>query len=298
MNLRRVEWSVESRERSMKNSIVKTVIVAVACLLVSVLGHAQVTVKVDNVECLPIGENAVVWAEVDGNLPDSTVHLNFRRLHDMVEDFYYVQMVPAGQGRYWGVMPKAEDRTLDRHELEEEVDAQWAAWWRAKEVRDDRDPNQDLDQELIRERASQGRHVTRHWLEEMDDRTFEDWLETLENEPAEYFVAVHDAQGKKIARSRTRVTEVTNECEVVLTPQQQGEAQNLVVGETAYWQENEGVFHWMCDGVVTRIDPVRIKRADAICRTCFPCEPLFPVKPIKTEGIVTEKPAYRVSPNK
>jgi hypothetical protein len=282
----------------MKKSNVPVVIVAVACLFMSAVGQAQVTVTVENVECLPIGENAVVWAEVDNNLPDTTVLLSFRRLHDMVEDFYYVQMTAAGQGRYWGVMPKAEDRALDRHELEEEVDAKWAAWWRAKEVRDDRDPNQDLDQELIKERASHGRRETRHWLDEMDDKTFEDWLEFLENEPAEYFVAVHDADGKRIARSRTRVTEVTNECEVVLSPQQQGEAQNLVVGETAYWQENEGVFHWLCDGVVTRIDPARMKRADAICRTCFPCEPLFPVKPIQTEEVVTEAPAYRVSPDK
>jgi hypothetical protein len=275
-----------------------TAIVAALWLLLPATVPGQVSVVAENVECVPIGGNAVVWATVTNGQPDTTVRLHFRRLHNLVEDFYYVQMMPDGNGRYWGVMPKAEDRTLDRHELAEEVETRWAAWWRAKDVADDRDPNDDLDQEVIRERASKGRGESRHWLSEMNDTIFENWLENLENEPAEYFISVHDAQGKRLGRSRTRVTEVRSDCEVVLTPAQMGEAQNLQVGETAFWQQDESVFHWLCDGVVTRIDPDEVKRADAICRTCFPCEPLFPVKPIRGEEVITETPRYRVSPSK
>jgi len=284
-----------------ESSMVKgttTAIVVALWLLLPVTVSGQVSVVAENVECIPIGGNAVVWATVTNGQPDATVRLHFRRLHNLVEDFYYVQMIPDGNGRYWGVMPKAEDRTLDRHELAEEVETRWAAWWRAKEVADDRDPNDDLDQEVIRERASRGRSESRHWLAEMNDTIFESWLENLENEPAEYFISVHDAQGNRLGRSRTRVTEVRNDCEVVLTAAQMGEAQNLQVGETATWQQDESVFHWLCDGVVTRIDPDEVKRADAICRTCFPCEPLFPVKPIRGQEVITETPRYRVSPSK
>lgn len=272
-------------------------VVATLGLLLPVPGSAQPVVTVENVECVPIGGNAVIWATVNNGVPETTVRLHFRRLHDLVEDFYWVQMTADGNGRYWGVTPKTEDQTLDRHELAEEVETKWAAWWRAKEVADDRDPNDDLDQEVIKERASRGRHEERHWLSEMNDTIFENWLENLENEPVEYFVAVHDAHGNRLGGSRIRVTEVRDDCEVIMTPAQEGETHNLVVGETAHWQQDESVFHWLCDGVVTRVAPEEVKRADVICRTCFPCEPLFPTKPIRGE-VLSEKPSYRVSPSK
>ncbi len=255
-----------------------------ASIISAFLGSAEIqaqgslTVAAEPVECLPIEDNGVAWARVENNLPDTTVRLNFRRLHDAVEDLYYVHMNPDGPGRYWGVFPKAEDRVLDRHDLietREEIqdEHRWAAWWKAKELAEDRDPNDpedeaELDDDYLRERASLGKKIPRDWLGEMDDETFQNWLEQLENEPAEYFVSVHDTEGNQLARSETRVTEVRENCRLDLTPQERGEAENLTVGETAHWQRDEEVFHWLCAGIVTRIDPTQVLRGDGICRAC------------------------------
>ncbi|MEM1207087.1 MAG: hypothetical protein AAGN66_27885 [Acidobacteriota bacterium] len=233
----------------------------------------SVQVEAEQVECLPIGENAVAWATVEDNIPDTQVRMYFRRMHDTVEDLYWVSMVPAGNGRYWGLFPKAEDREVQRHALEEERreaedDYAWAQWWRDKDASDHRNPTDTLDQDLIRERASQGKLESRDWLAEMDDATFQRWLEQLENEPSEYFVSVHDYQGNRLARSKTQVAEVRDNCRVDLTAEQLGEAENLTVGETAYWQRDEQLFHWLCDGIVSRVDPNRVKRGDGICRAC------------------------------
>lgn len=243
-----------------------------------VSAQGAISVTAEDVECLPIEDNGVAWARVENNVPDTTVRLNFRRMHDAVEDLYYVHMRPGGPGRYWGVFPKAEDRVLDRHDLietREEVQEEyrWAAWWKEKEVTEDRDPNDpqdeaELDDDLLRERASLGKKIPRDWLGAMDEETFQSWLEQLENEPAEYYVSVHDAQGRQLARSPTRVTEVRQNCRVDLTPQERGEAENLTVGETAHWQRDEEVFHWLCAGIVTRIDPTYVLRGDGICRAC------------------------------
>ncbi len=253
-------------------------IFATALVLVPAVAGAQLSVEAEDVECLPIEDNGVGWARVANNVPDTTVRLNFRRMHDAVEDLYYVHMNPAGQGRYWGVFPKAEDRVLDRHDLietREEIQEEykWASWWRAKEASEDRDPNDpedeaELDDDLLRERASLGKKLPRDWLAEMDDPTFQSWLEQLENEPAEYFTSVHDAEGRQLARSLTRVTEVRRDCRVDLSEQERGEAENLTVGETAHWQRDEQVFHWLCPGIVSRIDPINVLRGDGVCRAC------------------------------
>ena len=225
------------------------------------------------VECLPIGENAVAWANISNNQPDTQTRLYFRRLNDSVEDLYWVRMQPAGNGRYWGVFPKTEDVALKRFDIVEQRqnlqrENSWAGWWRAKDASDDRNPNKDLDQNLIRERASQGKLERRDWIDEMDDRKFQSWLEGLENEPAEYFVAVHDFKGQRLAKSPTRAAEVRKNCRVELTPEQRGEADNLVVGETAYWQRDQSVFHWLCDGISSRVDPTNVVRGDGVCRAC------------------------------
>lgn len=243
-------------------------------LVTPALAQGQTTrVEAEQVSCLPIGENGLAWAAVENNIPDASVRLYFRRMHDSVEDLYWVRMHPNGDGRYWGIFPKAEDRALQRYDLEEardeaRQDVSWAAWWREKDRSDDRNPNSDLDQDLIRERASQGKAETRHWLAEMDDDAFQDWLEQLENEPTEYFTAVHDYQGRRLAQSQVKVAEVRDNCRVDLTEEQLGEANNLTVGETAYWQRDEALFHWLCDGIVSRLDPSNVKRGDGICRAC------------------------------
>ncbi|MEM1176815.1 MAG: hypothetical protein AAGM22_00595 [Acidobacteriota bacterium] len=246
---------------------------ALAACAPALFAQSSIQVDTDPVDCLPIGENGAAYATVDNNVADTTVRLNFRRMHDTVEDLYWVGMNPAGQGRYWGVMPKAEDRPVQRHDVIErreniQAETSWAEWWRQKDSSDHRDPNSELDTDLIRERASQGKQVERDWLGEMDDDTFQRWLEQLENEPAEYFTSVHDYNGDEIARSRTRVTEVKSNCRVDLTPEQLGEAENLTVGETAYWQRDESIFHWLCDGIVSRVDPTNVLRGDGICRAC------------------------------
>ena len=230
------------------------------------------TVSVDQAECLPIEENGLVTASVTNQPGGSEVRVYFRRLHEEVEDFYYVVARPEGPGRYWAVLPEAEDEELEARQFERDLDNDpgddWAEWWREKVATEDRDPNDDLDQDLIRERASQGRSERRDWMEALDDAALQQWLETLENEPTEYFATVHDMEGNRIARSDMKVAEVRSSCDIELTEQQIGESENLTVGETAEWAKGEEIFHWLCDGVVTRIDPLRVLRADERCRAC------------------------------
>lgn len=255
-------------------------IVAAVAALTAVVCGAQAaeapSVAVDPMECVPVGGNGVVTATVSGNLPETTVRLYFRRLHDVVEDLYFVTMHAEGDGRFWGVMPKAEKRRLNRHEIEEEraeAGYQQAEWWRIKERSDHRNPNRDLDDDEIRERASLGKAEDRSWMSVMTDDEFESWLNRLEYEPVEYFVAVVAADGEVLAKSPMQAGEVrsADRCEVELTPEQAGEAANLIVGETAPWQQNKPVFHWLCAGVIARVDPSGVKRADAACRQCVPC---------------------------
>lgn len=262
-----------SAQRPFIQSILPVAILVIATI--PGLANAQGDIKViaEDIECLPIEDNGIGYARVENNIPDTTVRLNFRRMHDTVEDLYWVAMRPEGNGRYWGIFPKAEDRVLDRHDLEERRDEyrdeySWAQWWREKQSSDHRDPNGDLDDDLIRERASLGKHVSRDWFDEMDDETFENWLEQLENEPAEYFTSVHDSEGNQLDKSKTKVVEVRENCRQDLTPKQRGEAENLTVAESAHWQRDEEVFHWLCAGIVTRLNPLGIKRADEVCRAC------------------------------
>ncbi len=263
-------------------SLVGMVVAVILGMAVPTVSAQGLSVAGDGVACIPIEDNAVAWATVKNNVPDSVTRLYFRRLHDVVEDFYWVRMRPAGDGRYWGLFPKAEDRVLDRHDLEEDreevnwdeddedSDHRWAEWWRFKDTSDHRDPNGSLDDDLIRERASIGKLYRRDWIYKMNDEAFEDWLDQLVNEPAEYFVAVVDADGRLLAKTDVMVTEVRDpdDCEVEFTEQQDGERHNLTIGELGDWQRDKEVFHWLCAGVVTRVDPYNVKRADDVCRAC------------------------------
>ncbi len=241
--------------------------------LASSLNAQAPTVSVDQAECLPIEENGLVTTSVTHQPGGSEVRVYFRRLHEEVEDFYYVVARPAGPESYWAVLPEAEDEELEPRQFERDgndaPEDGWAEWWREKVSTDDRDPNDDLDEDIIRERASRGRSERRDWMEALDDAALQEWLETLENEPTEYFATIHDMEGNRIARSDMKVAEVRESCEIELTEQQAGEAENLTVGETAEWEKGERVFHWLCDGVVTRIDPFRVLRSDGRCRACI-----------------------------
>ncbi len=229
-------------------------------------------ISVGPLACLPQKGNGVVTATVSPEVPGATVRLFFRRLNIEVEDFYYVQMEPVGAGQYWGVFPVPDGSNIDKKELKSDGDPPpqpWAAWWKAKEASDDRDPNGDLDKKVIQERASLGKKEKRAWMAAKSDAELQTWLEAQRSEPAEFFVAVYDVNGQRVAASDMRVADVQGECRVSLTPQQQGMARNMTVGETGGWQKGIQPFHWQCDGIVTRIDPVRVRRADETCRACI-----------------------------
>ena len=232
-------------------------------------------VTVGDIECLPLEGNAVATASVTP--PDgaaSTVRLYFSRVHNEVEDFYYVEMRAAGGGNYWAVLPDPDDSTLVRKLLKKDngqpkTGYEWAEWWKRKESSQDRDPNNDLDKKVIQEQASVGKQEPRAWIRNRSDADLQRWLDAQQYEPAQYYAAAFDGQSRLLSKSEVKVAPVTKQCRVALTPQQAGYAENLTVGETANWQRGERVFHWECDGIVTRIDPALVPRADGTCRACI-----------------------------
>lgn len=255
----------------MRASIAATALAA--ALILPAVAQAQTQVSVEPLTCIPVKEHAAVTARVSGEPGGSTVRLYFRRLHQEVEDLYYVEMTASGGGDYWTVLPSPADEDLENEELadpqtEEQRRNERAAWWLAKETSENRDPNDDLNQEIIEERASEGKQQQRDWMRGMPLPDLESWIEDQELEPAEYFVTVVDANGREIARSKMRAVPVTDDCEVKLDRRELGQAMNLVVGETAPWQEGRPVFHWLCDGIVSRIDVDGILRIDERCRAC------------------------------
>jgi len=248
---------------------------AAMLLLASSAAVAQtpgIGIEIEEPQCIPQSGNGVVYATILPEVPGSNVRLFFRRMNLEVEDFYYTEMEPIGGGRYWGVFPVPEKSKFPKKDLkrtETPPPDPWAAWWKAKEASDDRDPNDDLSKETIRQKAQEGKTEGRDWMQPLTDDQFQQWLEQQDTEPAEYFVAVYDSQGDRTAVSNMNVVPVTKDCKVQLSPQQDGLAQNLIVGETATWQKDESVFHWKCTGVVSRYDPYRILRADNSCRACI-----------------------------
>jgi len=212
-----------------------------------------------------------VTAQIDP-APSSDVHVRvyFRRMSKEVEDFYNIEMEPSGNGNFWAVLPQPEKTKLDKKKLDNAQNPNdlWAQWWKAKEGSDARDPNNDLDKNVIRERASLGKLEKRDWMAAETDPALEQFLDNLEYEPAEYYIALIDANGNELARSPQQVVVVRTDCRAALTPQQQGFAMNLTVGETARWQAGKPVFHWECTGIVTRRDPQDVLRADDACRAC------------------------------
>ena len=136
-------------------------------------------------------------------------------------------------------------------------------------------------------------------MNQLADNDLQNWLESIrdQNEPAEYYVAVIDSYGKVVAKSATHAVPVRRDCQVRLNAVEVGEARNLTVGETRPWEEGEPVFHWLCEGVVTRIDDAGILRADEICRACvvvWAGKPDFLVPVVSVLGVstilVTEAP--------
>ena len=221
-------------------------------------------------------EHALVKAIVSPELPGSTLRLYWRRLDLLVEDFYYTFMFPEGGGSYWGVLPDPEDHKLVRQELNDgtQTDTEFADFWKAKEASSsdplDRDPNNNLDRDVIEERAALGSREKRTWMDGMSNDELEEFLGSLDNQPTEYYAALYDSSGELVAKSEMKVGPVRTQCtNPRLTAEQVGESYNQTIGETALWQSDKSVFHWECDHIVTRINPFGVKVADTLCRACL-----------------------------
>ncbi|HEX3126483.1 MAG TPA: hypothetical protein VH394_04075 [Thermoanaerobaculia bacterium] len=87
------------------------------------------------------------------------------------------------------------------------------------------------------------------------------------NEEVELYGAVVDPAGKMLSQSMVRSIKV-RDCQVNLTPKEQGLADNLTIGETASSQYRKRVIGFLCPGIKIRIDPQGVKRADEECGPC------------------------------
>lgn len=168
-----------------------------AVLLATAPLYGQVpVVRAEPAECFPKADNGIVFATL-GEAPGGvSTRLYFRWDED--EDFYYVLMTAAGNGRYWGTPAKPDD----------------------------------------------------------------------ENEGIEYYVALVDPLGEVFAKSDALHSPVDKGCEVELDEKQRGTAENLTVGETTFEQVGEMVDGFLCDGIVSRINPDGVLRGDEACRAC------------------------------
>ena len=118
----------------------------------------QTSVTLGPLACLPQKGNAVLNATVSPEVAGASTRLYFRRMNVEVEDFYYIQMEPAGGGGYWSTFPvptesKFPKQKLDNYSYEgQKIDntgKPWAEWWRAKEnstgAQSERRPRQGAD---------------------------------------------------------------------------------------------------------------------------------------------------------
>lgn len=88
------------------------------------------------------------------------------------------------------------------------------------------------------------------------------------NLEVEYYVALVDAAGRAGSRSPSKLTKVTDDCDLKLTPKERGVAENMIVGETTSEQQGEKVVGFLCKGVIARINSEGIRRNDEICGPC------------------------------
>lgn len=88
------------------------------------------------------------------------------------------------------------------------------------------------------------------------------------NLEVEYYVALVDAAGRVGSRSQSRLTKVSGDCDLKLTPKERGVAENMIVGETTSEQQGEKVVGFLCKGVIARINSEGVRRSDEICGPC------------------------------
>lgn len=85
----------------------RILLAAGAALLVATAVHAQ-SIDIEQLQCLPTGDNGLVKATAANEPAGESPRLYFRwRDHG---EFYWVELEPAGGGRYWGVFPRPERR--------------------------------------------------------------------------------------------------------------------------------------------------------------------------------------------
>ena len=78
----------------------------------------QTSVTLGALACLPQSSNGVLNATVSPEVPGSSTRLYFRRMNVEVEDFYYIQMEPAGGGGYWATFPVPTESKFPRQKLD------------------------------------------------------------------------------------------------------------------------------------------------------------------------------------
>jgi hypothetical protein len=81
--------------------------ISVALFAVPVLAQAP-AISVEKAECFPTEKNGIVHATVKPEVGGASTRLYFR--WDEHGDFYWVDMVAAGGGAYWGIPAKPERR--------------------------------------------------------------------------------------------------------------------------------------------------------------------------------------------
>jgi hypothetical protein len=124
-----------------------------------------------------------------------------------------------------------------------------------------------------------------------------------ENHQVEGYVATVSPAGEVIGFPSERVlVPVTNDCDVLLDEHERGMAENLAVGETEDEQDDEMVRGFLCDGIISRIDPEGVLRADSICRRCIVVwwnkpEALLPAA-VLLGGGTTVDPPIEASPSR
>ncbi|MDH3254986.1 MAG: hypothetical protein OEM62_08355 [Acidobacteriota bacterium] len=212
----------------------------------------------DGVSCLPNEANAAITAAIAPEISGSDeMRLYFRRLNP-TGAFYWVEMNPTGAGSYWTVFPRPETR--EQRELTDE-------WWEILQSRD--------------------------WMKGHDRQWLSDYFETQVHELAEYYVSTVDVNGRELARTPTLLVEVKDrdECRLGLDPFQVGQTRNLTVGEMTQAQHGHEVFHWLCDGIVSRVSFEGILREDEFCRACVVAGwlPVVPAGAALIAGTTIEK---------
>ena len=196
--------------------------------------EAEDTMPVMRIEppnCLPNRGFAPVTVQLDSDENVSGVRLFFRRLNP-VGSFYYVEMNRVGNAVYSAVFPAPADRA--QQQLDD-------SWWSAMTRRD--------------------------WLEGRGRDWLEEWLSNQSHEAAEYFLAVEDIYGDRIAQSVTQLIEVRDpqDCRTDLTPRELEWTEKIAIGETMEAQEDLRPFHWTCRGVRDRISVDGRVRPDRSC---------------------------------